>query len=302
MMKLSVVIPVYRNKELLMTNLAHNYQFLKKYEIILVDDASKVGIKEEVNKNFPSFIVIKHVVNTGFSQTVNDGVAQSKGEFILLLNSDVKLRDRSFEKAMTHLKKDTSLFAVSFAQIEKDGNIVGKNSIYFSKGLFHHRKAQDISFGLNAWAEGGASIIRASYFRKLGGFDTLYAPFYWEDIDLSYRAYKRGWKVLFDPTILVEHHHESTIGKYFVKKKISKIVFRNQFIFIWKNITDAHLFFFHLIFLPFLLLKLLFKQTELFFSFFQALKKLPHILKKRNDELLKKKVSDKEILRLFMHE
>ena len=172
MMKLSVVIPVYRNKELLMTNLAHNYQFLKKYEIILVDDASKVGIKEEVNKNFPSFIVIKHVVNTGFSQTVNDGVAQSKGEFILLLNSDVKLRDRSFEKAMTHLKKDTSLFAVSFAQIEKDGNIVGKNSIYCSKGLFHHRKAQDISFGLNAWAEGGASIIRASYFRKLGGFDT----------------------------------------------------------------------------------------------------------------------------------
>lgn len=298
-MKLSIVVPVYKNKELLMTHLAHNYQYLKEHEIIVVDDASGVGIKKEVHKKFPSIIIVEHTENTGFSQTVNDGVVKAKGTYIFLLNSDVKLCDKSFEKAIDSLEKDNSLFAVSFAQIEKDGSIVGKNVIYFSQGLFAHKKASDIIPGLNGWAEGGASIVRASYFSELGGFDTLYAPFYWEDIDLSYRAYKRGWKVLFDPTIKVEHHHESTIGKYFVKEKISKIAFRNQFIFIWKNITDAHLIFSHLIFLPPLLIRLLFSQTKLFFSFFQALAKLPKIAKKRNDELLKEKVSDKKILQLF---
>lgn len=301
-MKLSVIIPVYKNKELLMTNLRHNYQYLKKYEIVIVDDASKVGIKEEVNNKFPAIIVIEHPINTGFSKSVNDGVAKAKGKYIFLLNSDVKLRDNSFEKAIDQLEKDISLFAVSFAQIEKERSIMGKNSIYFSHGIFQHKKASDLDPGLNAWAEGGASIVRTSYFRDLGGFDTLYAPFYWEDIDLSYRAYKRGWKVFFDPTIQVEHHHESTIGKYFVKKKISKIAFRNQYLFIWKNITDARLFFSHLFFLPFILPKLLFTHTDLLFSFFQALGKLPSIIKKRNDELLKEKVSDKKILQLFTHE
>ena len=58
---------------------------------------------------------------------------------------------------------------------------------------------------------------------KLGGMDTLYSPFYWEDIDLSYRAWKSGYQILYDPNIIVEHHHESTIAKYFDKKKVSDI-------------------------------------------------------------------------------
>lgn len=301
-MKLSIVIPVYKNKELLITNLKHNYLYLKSHEIIIVDDASEAGIKTAVKESFPDITFIEHIVNTGFSQTVNDGVTKSSGQFIFLLNSDVKLRDNSFEKAIAHLEKDKTLFAVSFAQIEKDQRIVGKNSIYFSYGLFQHKKASNLSQGLNAWAEGGASIIRASYFKALDGFDTLYAPFYWEDIDLSYRAYKRGWKVLFDPAILVEHHHESTIGKYFAKKTISTIAFRNQFIFIWKNITDGKLLLFHMLFLPILLMRLLFGQSELLFSFFHAIGKLHHIIKKRNDEIAKQKVSDKEVLQFFIRE
>lgn len=301
-MKISVVIPVYKNKELLMANLRHNHTYLKSNEIIIVDDASRAGIKEAVKDSFPDIVVIERTVNTGFSQTVNDGVAKSRGEFIFLLNSDVKLRDNSFEKAIAHLEKNKVLFAVSFAQIEKDGSIVGKNSIYFTRGLLQHKKASNLLPGLNAWAEGGASIVRASYFKALDGFDTLYAPFYWEDIDLSYRAYKRGWKVLFDPEILVEHHHESTIGKYFVKKTISTIAFRNQFIFIWKNITEAKLFFLHALFLPFHLIRLLFGQTTLLLSIFQAVQKIPIILKKRNHESRSQKLSDRAILKFFIHE
>ncbi|PJE58197.1 MAG: glycosyltransferase family 2 protein, partial [Candidatus Portnoybacteria bacterium CG10_big_fil_rev_8_21_14_0_10_36_7] len=49
---------------------------------------------------------------------------------------------------------------------------------------------------------------------SLNGFDELYSPFYWEDIDLSYRAWKTGYTVLFDPQVLVEHHHETTIRTF----------------------------------------------------------------------------------------
>lgn len=107
-------------------------------------------------------------------------------------------------------------------QKEKDGKIVGANFGYFQNGLIQH--SARINFDTaqstkNFWAEAGAAIYRRDLFIKLGMMDELFSPFYWEDIDISYRVWKAGYEIKFDPSIVVEHHHESTIGKYFDKKK-----------------------------------------------------------------------------------
>lgn len=270
---ISVIIPTYKNRFQLIQNLSHNLEFLSGNDIIVVNDNPEEKIAKKIREILPAAAVIEKNKNLGFGGAVNTGVNLAKNKFIMLLNDDVKLLDNSFLKALDHFKKNKDLFAVSFAQKEKDGSVVGKNIFYWKRGLFLHSKAGDLKFGPNAWAEGGACLIDRNKFLQLGGFDPVYSPFYWEDIDLSYRASQRGYKILFDPDILVEHHHKSTIGKHFSKSHIKTVAYRNQFIFIWKN-SDSLQKLQHFILIPFNLFYYLLKGEKKFVTgFFQALKK-----------------------------
>src|SRR5581483_11255699 len=71
---------------------------------------------------------------------------------------------------------------------------------------------------------------------ELGGFDELLAPFYLEDTDLGYLAWKRGWKVLYQPRSVVWHEHRGTIGKRFRDEQIQAVLKKNYLLFCWKNI------------------------------------------------------------------
>jgi GT2 family glycosyltransferase len=270
---ISVIIPTYKNKEQLLRNLKNNLQFLKDCEIIVVNDNPEISIKKDI-ESFKSVRLLENKRNSGFGKSVNNGVSIAKFPYIMLLNDDVVLKDTGFIKGINYFKKDKKLFAVSFAQIEKDGSIVGKNKIFWKRGLFFHQKASGLNPGENGWAEGGACIIDKKRFEKLGGFDSIYSPFYWEDIDLSYRAKKTGYRVIFDPNIVVEHHHESTIGKHFSKDFIKTIAFRNQFLFMWKNVRGRK-FVSHVLFLPFNILYYCLKGESAFINgLFKALQVL----------------------------
>jgi len=250
---ISVIIPTYKNKELFLTNLKHNLPYLRDCEIIVVNDCPEQSLKDDLKEN--NVILIENEENSGFGRSVNKGVKVCKGEFIFLLNNDVILEKDDYKSVLRHFKTDSSLFAVSFAQKEKDGSIVGKNKIYWQNGFFQHKKAGDLEFGENGWAEGGNCIIDKNKFLQLKGFDPVYSPFYWEDIDLSYRARKKGWKILFDPQIIAVHYHKSTIGKYYDENKIREISFRNQLLFMWKNVIDKKTILEHLKYLPPTILK-----------------------------------------------
>ena len=269
-----------------------NKKYFNGCEIIVMNDYPQENITKQVKKICPESIVINNKKNLGFAGNVNRGVLKATKNYIFLMNSDVVLKDNSFLKALEYFKKDRKLFAVGFAQIEKDGKIVGANRSYFKNGLVYHSPLSSNIYHLksNFWAEGGSSIFKKKLFIDLGLLDELFNPFYWEDIDLSYRAWKAGYKILYDPNIKVEHHHESTIGKYFDKRKVLKIAFRNQLIFNWKNLTDKKLIFEHLLNFP----KLIFIP-----GFFDALIRLPKILQARKKTIKLFIKSDKEILDQF---
>lgn len=295
---ISVVIPSYKNKELFLKNLKSNLPYLENCEVIVVNDYPQESLKEDL-KDLP-LKLIENTENLGFAGAVNRGVAHATNKYVFLMNSDVDLPNANFKKALEHFEKNKKLFAVSLAQEEKDGTIVGKNKIYWQKGFFQHSKANNLNLGFNAWAEGGASIVDKQKFDAIGGFDELYKPFYWEDIDLSYRAWKSGYEILFDPTILVIHHHESTIGKYFSSGAVKKIAYRNQLIFIWKNITDRKLVFDHFFkFLPNFLGLLLRGQLSFFSATIQAKLRLFRIWRMRGVQKKLYQRKDEEILQLF---
>ena len=289
----SIIIPVYKNYEMFFKNLEINKKYFDGCEVIIMNDYPQENITKKVKKICPEAIIVNNKKNLGFAGNVNRGVLKATRNYVFLMNSDVVLNDNSFLKSLEYFKKNRRLFAVGFAQIEKDGKTVGANRAYFQNGLINHSHqpvTSHQSLITNFWAEGGSSIFNKKLFIELGLLDELYNPFYWEDIDLSYRAWKAGYKVLYYPNVKVEHHHESTIGKYFDKSKILRIAFRNQLIFHWKNLTDRDLIFKHLLNIP----KFIFIQ-----GFFDALIRLPKIILSRKKTIKLFVKSDKEILDLF---
>ena len=298
---ISVIIPVYKNTKLFLDNLKKNLKFLDYCEILIVNDDPEKSIKKEI-KSFKenNIFLIENRKNLGFGQSVNIGAKYAKGDYLFLLNTDVILNNKNYLHALKYFNENPNLFAVSFAQVEKDNQIVGKNILYFKDGLFCHQKANNLNFGFNAWAEGGACLIDKKKFNYLGGFDNLYSPFYWEDVDLSYRAWKAGFKILFDPKILVEHHHQTTISKYFDKNKVKTIAYRNQLIFSLKNTTDFDL----IVKFIFFLFKRLAKSIMTFDLIYLKvvivfILKIPLIIIKKIFNKKIYKISDKKIISFF---
>ncbi len=277
-MSISVIIPTYRNTEVLVRNLRHNTPYLSSCEVIVVNDDPTNDIASHLN-DFPQIILIQNAVNKGFAGTMNTGISKAKGEHLLFLNDDVKLLNDSYNLALANLKQDPILFAVSFAQKDIGGKISGRKKLFWTNGFIQHDYGDSTQKGTTGWADGGSCMVDGAKLRDLKGFDELFAPFYWEDIDLSYRAQKKGHTILFDPKILVEHHHETTIGSQFSKNHIQSIAYRNQLLCIWKNVTSWRLIINHKWFLIKLLAQSIAKGDTVFLEgFFQALLRFPRIL------------------------
>lgn len=133
---------------------------------------------------------------------------------------------------------------------------------------------------------------------ELGGFDALYEPFYWEDIDLSYMAWKRGWRVLIDTRSRVRHEHEGgTIATHHKWSEIEATEMRNRFLFIWKNITSARLFiFYHAIPALFRLATgWLVGDWKFYVAFWAACSRYSLAIRRRHVELHKAVRSDEDI-------
>lgn len=292
-MEISVVIPVYKKTEMFLAYLKENLHFLTDAKIIVVNDDPEISIKQRLSQ-WSQIQLIENTHNLGFASSVHTGIQQVQSPYVMLLNSDVKLRDNSYIRSLNHFKSDNKLFAVSFAQVEKNGETVGKNIFYWQNGFFQHSRANNLDQGPSGWAEGGSCIIDLAKYNKIGGFDSIYSPFYWEDIDLSYRAWKQGYTILFDPSVLVEHHHESTIKSYFSTMYITSIAYRNQLLFIWKNIRDTNLLNEHNTALFKQLIRSIATDPAFISGYFRALAKKNDIINSTNPLL-----SDHEILAQF---
>lgn len=291
----TVIIPSYNGRELLEENLpsiikASQNPNNKIRQIIIVDDGSTDDTIVFIKNSYSQVKVIKHSVNRRFSAAVNTGVRASKSAFIVLLNNDVKVTPNFLVKPLRDLE-DKNVFAVSLHE-KGYGGSKGK----IQNGFVVHEGQEELSKTTTTfWASGGSCVINKKIFRKLGGFDEdLFSPFYWEDIDLSYRALKRGYKILWEPDSLVYHNHEST-NKNISKSYRTKIQERNQLLFIWKNITSTSLLRKHYI----RLVKRIIRHPGYILVFYLALTKLKLVLKRRKKESKEAKVSDEAIFSSF---
>ncbi len=315
-MNISIIIPNYNGEKVLFKNLPHVLTAAKAYkkghvEIIIPNDPStdksKDIIAEFINSLKGTGVVGKTVDNTrkeesGFSKNVNRGVALATGEILVLLNNDCRPHTNFLEPLLAHFK-DEKVFAVGCMDesIEEGSTVLrGRGVGYWYRGFVFH-KAGNLDQSNTFWVSGGSSAIRRRLWDKLGGLDVLFNPFYWEDIDLSYRALKSGYKIIFEKKSVVVHEHETGVIKTKFKPKfVQKIVYRNQFFFVWKNITDRRLLVSHVFWMPYHVITALKRKDWLFIQgFFLALMQMSRVQDSRyraKKTFIKK---DREVLKEF---
>ncbi|KKU15400.1 MAG: Glycosyl transferase, family 2 [Microgenomates group bacterium GW2011_GWC2_45_8] len=273
----SVIIPSWNSEVQMKQNLPSVFKAAAavQAEIVIVDDASAYDNSAKYLLSLGSKIrLYQNFENSGFSYTVNRGVKLAKGDLIILLNTDVRPSPDCFVKALKYFT-DPSVYALGFNSGEAwmGGEWQG--------GLFHHFKVAHTIKNKN----------KAN--PSLWASDPLFKPFYWEDTDMGYRAWKRGWRVLWAPECKVVHDHpKSVIAGNFSQKFVLQTAQRNQFLFIWKNISDQGFLFRHFLRLPYYLLN--YPGPVL-----QALVLLPRCLSKRRAERPFWKRPDRDILSLW---
>jgi GT2 family glycosyltransferase len=186
--------------------------------------------------------VIELPRNLGFGGGSNTGIEAAKNDIVVLLNSDMRV-EPDFLQPLLDGFTDPLVFAVScqifFSDPNKKREETGLTQAWWDSGRLRVRHRDDSAID-DAYpcfyAGGGSSAYDRRKFLELGGFDRLLHPFYLEDTDLGYMAWKRGWKVLYQPRSVVFHEHRGTIGKTFSRAYIDSILKKNFVLFAWKNI------------------------------------------------------------------
>jgi len=257
----SVVIPTYRGSVLMEKNLPSVLKSLRSGdEVVIVDDG---GFKEtlvwlkkkfelgksakkddytlyrgeysQVKKKIDIIYVINHTT-LRFAANSNRGVELARHPLIFLVNDDVSTHSDTVKKIVPYFK-DKNIFAVGCLEFDHEhgGAKSGKNKLWFERGMFIHSKGDDLKPGKTAWASGGSAMFSRDKWLEIGGLDLAYYPAYWEDIDLSHMARKRGWQVLFEPAAKVDHNHETTNTDVFGQRKMEEMSWQHANIFTWKH-------------------------------------------------------------------
>lgn len=303
----SVVIPTYNGLELLKKNLPQLIDALRhsgvEWEIIVVDDASTDASVDFLHEKFPCVSVFRNEMNQGFAETINRGISAARHEIVMALNNDVVVEKDLFDKLLPRFA-DPDVFAVTPNIIDpRNGSNqaiwkLEKQGVcwYSDTCLQLPEIALDREIPL-FFSSGGASCFDRNKLLQLGGFDPIYKPFYAEDVDLSYRAWKAGWKCVLEPAAMVWHESSSTIRKYNKRRKIKLLAVKNKIIFLWLNITDNKLILLYvLFFIPSLLWDILSFRKYKFIGTFMALKHLPEIVKARKKRKILFVLKDMEVI------
>lgn len=236
------------------------------YEIIVIDNSLKPYLARQVNKLYPSVRVYSGSENLFYSLSLNKGIDLSNGEFILCLNDDVILDKGFIQEALNGFLINEKIGLVSGKVLRSNGKILDSTGLF----LTVWRTAKDRGYGRPALRKfensgfvfgvnGSAAFCRRKMLEEIkernGYFDSDFRMFY-EDLDISWRANKRGWLAYYIPTAVAYHVRggsfrsdsgiDKAIARRYLNEQLHYELIKNRYLAILKNETFLG-FFLHLI-------------------------------------------------------
>ena len=224
--RLSVIVVSWNTTEVLRGCLESVREHLAddEHEVIVVDNASSDGSPEMVVRDFPEIGLIRNTENLGFGAGCNVGMAASRGDAFLLLNSDARLVGDAAQDLLTILRARPDVGVVGPRLIGEDGRLQASARRFPSiwrlalteLGLYRllsRRQAADELLGhywdhgeerQADWLVGACFLVRRRVFEQTGGFDPGMF-LYGEEVEWCRRIRACGWEVLFTPAPTVLH-------------------------------------------------------------------------------------------------
>jgi GT2 family glycosyltransferase len=258
-MELSIIILNYNTKDLTIeciNSLVGQYaqEFEKEqFEIVLVDngslDDSLVAIKK---LKVPGLKIVESKENLGFSKGCNLGVKNAKGEYLLFLNSDTEIKDQGFIKMLDYIKKNENIGILGGALKNENGTSQSSAGKFYNlfnlflmliglERLGFLRESPKIVKQVD-WVSGACLMIKRQVFEKVGEFEKELFM-YGEDMELCFRAKKKGFLTYFYPEITLFHKERGSSNRTFAILNIYQAIlfFYKQYKPGWQNIIARFL-------------------------------------------------------------
>lgn len=277
-------------------------------EILVVDNGSEDGSQVLVKNDFPSVQLIEIEENLGFGSAVNRGFQKANGEYFIFLNNDLALQSDCVRQLVALLDSDPTVGAaipkiLYYSESDKDpavrinsfGVLINFTGIA-CPNLIDQPDRPDLP--LTETACGGIFMLPRKVYESVGGFDEdLFL--YHEDHDLSWRIRMMGWKLMVTPKSICSHHYNFNKGvlKFYRSEK-------NRLHIILKNFECKTLW---LIAPALMLVEIAQIAHSIFYGWFrlklksycEIMARFLKISRKRRKIQAARKVSDKEIVKLY---
>ncbi len=206
--RLAVVIVTFNTRDLLLQCLNSVIEDAARasrtYRVIVVDNASSDGTAAAVTRTFPSVELIANAANVGLAPALNQGLrACTDAAYVLLMNSDIKVRPHTLGPMMDYLDTHPQVAGVSVQLINPDGSRQ-KFRTAFGPILFPERldRTFPVTFFGTTFQMGRRPIYNQD---QVGEFDEYYF-FFNEDLDWSIRAHRKGLVFHYLPHLPVVHY------------------------------------------------------------------------------------------------
>ncbi len=188
------------------------------FEVIVVDDASPDDTLARLGQ-VAGVRVHARATNGGFIAACNEGAALARGDWLVFLNNDTVPQPGWLDALLRTFDTQTDVGLVGAKLVYPDGRLQEAGGVVFADGsAWNYGKfesPEDPRFAYLRdcdYASGAAIAIPRALFAQLGGFDTRYAPAYYEDTDLAFAVRAAGRRVLYQPAARVIHVEGATAG------------------------------------------------------------------------------------------
>jgi GT2 family glycosyltransferase/glycosyltransferase involved in cell wall biosynthesis len=216
----SVIIPVFNQLPFTHACLAslQTIQERPPFEVIIVDDCSTDSTRELVPE-IRGIIYLRNETNSGFIASCNRGAEKARGKYLFFLNNDTIVKDGWLSALMDTFAEEPRAGVVGSklvypdARLQEAGGIIWRDASGWNFGKSDDPEKPEYNYLREVdYCSAAALMIPKSLFQSVGGFDSRYAPAYYEDTDLSFKVRRAGYKVLYQPLSEVIHYEGATGG------------------------------------------------------------------------------------------
>lgn len=216
----SIIIPVFNQFRFTQACLAslQEHKGMERLEVIVVDDGSTDGTVEAVPR-IPGIVFLRNETNCGFIASCNRGAEKARGKYLAFVNNDTLVRAGWLGALLDTFAEEPEAGIVGSkllypdGRLQEAGGVIWQDASGWNYGKFDDPQKPKYNYLREVdYCSAAALMIPKTLFWSVEGFDSHYAPAYYEDTDLAFKVRRAGYKVLYQPLSEVIHYEGATGG------------------------------------------------------------------------------------------